>query len=167
MMAQSNWTFYYDSVCGFYFFIFINSHTMNKYQIFSFLNNIIICSTNKMINAPHYWPWVSMYHMLMLKEMLKLGEIRFGSQLNGHMDRMILSQGGMNIWLKLHNLMNIRRPWTSLLAQWPNVPRTAVWGCLAVRPGWQVIAQLDIWTITCETERCGSGGCVCVCLYLD
>lgn len=37
-----------------------------------------------------------MYHMLMLKKkkMLKLGEIRFGSQLNGHMDRMILSQGG-------------------------------------------------------------------------
>lgn len=68
---------------------------MNKYQIFSFFNNIIIiCSTNKMINTPHYWPWVSMYHMLMLKKMLKLGEIRFGSQLNGHMDRMILSQGG-------------------------------------------------------------------------
>lgn len=75
-------------------------------------------------------------------------------------------RGGMNIWLKLHNLMNIRGPWTSLLAQWPNVPRTAVWGCLAVRPGWQVIAQLDIWTITCETEWYGggSGGCVCVCV---
>lgn len=77
-------------------------------------------------------------------------------------------RGGMNIWLKLHNLMNIRGPWTSLLAQWPNVPRTAVWGCLAVRPGWQVIAQLDIWTITCETEWYG-GGCayVCICTWIN
>lgn len=45
---------------------------MNKYQIFSFFNNIIIiCSTNKVINTPHYWPWVSMYHMLMLKKNAK------------------------------------------------------------------------------------------------
>lgn len=63
-------------------------------------------------------------------------------------DKLILTWTGMNTLVNLlKGLMGPRdKPPLSILScLWPNVPRTAVRGRLVFRPGWQVIAQLDMW----------------------
>lgn len=63
-------------------------------------------------------------------------------------DKLILTKTGMNTLVNLlKGLMGPRdKPPLSILScLWPNVPRTAVRGRLVFRPGWQVIAQLDMW----------------------